>query len=188
MAHYVMIGEGVHPAARIKRCHREQLERSRWINGQLIDFEVPEPVLYDLDPLYPGEPKMLYHHLPVPVMHVSVYQCLVECGVDNVQTYKAILRDLEKGVEYKDYLAFNVVGKIAAADMSASTMMGTSDSTIIDADFDSLHIDESKCQDALIFRLAENVSAIIVDEKIKKKIEKNKIQGIFFYASGEWSG
>jgi len=36
--------------------------------------------------------------------------------------------------------------------------------------------------------LADNVSAIIVDEKIKKKIEKYKIQGLFFYASGEWSG
>ena len=92
------------------------------------------------------------------------------------------------GEEHTNYKAFNVVGLVAAADLGASKMMGTTSSTLIDADFASLALDESKAHGLLLFRLAENVSAIVVDERVRQEIEGRKIPGILFYASGEWSG
>ena len=80
------------------------------------------------------------------------------------------------------------MGTVAAADLGNSTMMGTSESTMIDADFDRLVLDEEKCKGMLLFRLAENITAIVVSEGVKNKVEKRGIKGIFFYASGEWSG
>jgi hypothetical protein len=188
MSYYVMVGEGVYPIAQIKKTHRDHLENDLWIDGSYIDFEVPEPILYDLDPERPGNLKVLFDAEPIPAMHVSLLDALLDCGVDNLQTYDAVLRDLDKGIEYKDYKAFNVVGLVAAADMSQSTMMGTSDSVMVDADFDRLVIDESKCRGQMLFRLAENITAIIVHERIKEEVEKRGIKGLFFYASGEWAG
>ena len=90
--------------------------------------------------------------------------------------------------DYIDYKAFNVVGLVAAADMRASTLMGTSEGEMIDADFDRLVIDESRAAGFKLFRLAENVSAIIVDDEIRRRVEESGIPGLIFYESGEWSG
>jgi hypothetical protein len=188
MAHYVMVGEGTYPQAVIEHIHREHLENDLWIDGDIIDFDVPEPILYDLDPERLGNLEILYDAEPIPVMHISLLEALKAAGVDNLQTYDAVIRDLTNGIEYKDYKAFNVVGKVAAADMGGSTMMGTSDSTMIDADFDRLVLNEAKCAGKLLFRLAENITAIIVDERVKVEIEERGIKGIFFYASGQWAG
>lgn len=199
MAHYVMVGEGVHPVASVKEIHHDQLENDMWMTGDILTFKVPTPILYDLeladifDPktntyVRKGNPVVLYDELPIPCMHTSLLEALTAAGVDNLQTYDAILRDVDHGIEYKDYKAFNVVGKIAAADMRQSVMMGTSDSTMIDADFDRLVIDESKCKGLLLFRLAENITAIIVDEVVKQEAQKRGIKGIHFYASGQWAG
>jgi hypothetical protein len=59
---------------------------------------------------------------------------------------------------------------------------------MIDADFDRLVLNEAKCAGKLLFRLAENITAIIVDERVKVEIEERGIKGIFFYASGQWAG
>ncbi|MBI3560819.1 MAG: IS3 family transposase, partial [Gammaproteobacteria bacterium] len=121
MAHYVMVGEGDYPAAYIKKTHREHLENDLWITGDILTFKVPVPILYDLklteifDPdtdsyVYEGAPKTLYDANPIPCMHISLLDALTAAGVDNLQTYDAVLRDLTHGIEYKDYKAFNVVG------------------------------------------------------------------------------
>lgn len=67
-------------------------------------------------------------------------------------------------------------------------MMGTSGSTMGDADFHALIIDESKTAGLLLFRLAENISAIVVHERVKQSIEAAGIPGFAFYGPGEWSG
>ncbi|MBI3560520.1 MAG: hypothetical protein HY080_02220 [Gammaproteobacteria bacterium] len=94
MAHYVMVGEGVYPSSSIENIYRDHLERKRWINGDIITFTVPTPIVYD----------------------------------------------------------------------------------------------EAKCEGYLLFRLAENITAIIVDERVKEEVQKRGIKGIHFYASGYWSG
>lgn len=195
MTHYVMVGEGVYPIVPIKDYESDHLERDSWMNGDIINFKVPEPIRYELegdvdnelDDSIPG-PKILYDELPIPVMHISLLDALKFAGVTNLQTYDAVLRDSTNGIEYKDYKAFNVVGKVAAADMEESTMMSASNSVMIDADFNRLVFSETKCKGKLLFRLAENITAIIVDERVKYEIEKRSIKGIFFYASWQWAG
>ena len=189
MAHYVIVGEGVHPAAAIERTRgRKQFGKRRWMDGNILGCEIPEPVVYDLDARYPGNPKALYHAEPVPVMSVELVEVLAEAGVNNLELFDAVLHDPVSGRDFSNYKAFNVVGKVAAADMEASTRMGVSNSTLISVDFDSLVLDEGKCFGLKLFRLAEQVGAIVVDESIKSAIERSGIPGIFFYASGEWSG
>lgn len=191
MAYFIMVGEGVYPIAPIKKCYRKHLEIDIWDDGVKLNIDVPEPIVYDLDEdEYDQVPNVdcLADHLPVPFMHISLYEALLAAGVDNLQVYNAVIRDPIRGIEYKDFKAFNIVGMVSAADMDASTMMETSDSTLIDADFDRLVIDEKKCNGLVLFRLAENISAIVVHERVKQEVERRGIRGIFFYANGEWAG
>jgi hypothetical protein len=159
-----------------------------WRDGAVIREPVPEPLVYLLDPDYPGTPKPLYKECAIPVMRDDVADALRQGGVDNIQYFRAILRDPKSGREYSDYKAFNIVGVIACADMGTSELMGTSDSAMIDVDFSGLVIDESKTGGALLFRLGESVSAIVVHEKVKDSIEQRAIPGFVFYGPGEWSG
>ncbi len=189
MAHFVMVGEGVHPTAAIRSTRgRKSFKKMRWIDGAPVGFDVPQPIVYELDPLYSGNPQALYDAQPVPVMRLDLLDALIHVGVKNLELFDAVLLDTETGKEYKDYKAFNIVGRVSAADLDGSVRMGVSDRTTISADFESLAIDESKAGGLLLFRLAENLSAIVVDEKIKNEVERRKIPGIFFYPSGEWSG
>ena len=80
------------------------------------------------------------------------------------------------------------MGVVSAADMDASELMGTSDSTMIDADFDSLVIDEERAGSFKLFRLAESINAIIVSDAVRLEIEGRAIPGMVFYDPGDWSG
>ena len=188
MAHYVMVGEGQYPVAPIRVCPR--LPGGPWYRGYRLRIQVPTPLRYALeaDRETPGIMKALYAEESVPVMRDDLVETLVAAGVDNLELFPAVITDPMTGEEHTNYKAFNVVGLVAAADLGASKMMGTTSSTLIDADFASLVLDESKAHGLLLFRLAENVSAIVVDERVRREIEGRKIPGILFYASGEWSG
>jgi hypothetical protein len=132
--------------------------------------------------------KALYDEQAVPIMRDDLVAALMAAGVDNLELFPAVIHDPMTGVDHTNYQAFNIVGLLEAADLGASEMMGTTSSKLIDADFASLVIDESKARDMLLFRLGEASSAIVVHEHVRKVIEDRKIPGIFFYASGEWSG
>lgn len=194
MAHYVMVGDGVYPIARIKKCHKDHLSIKSWMRGELLAIDVPEPVVYDLEDdsryEYDEVPNIraLSKGLTILFMRNDLYDALMAAGVDNLQVYDAVIRDLQRGIVHKNYKAFNIVGAVSAADMDVSRMMGATNNEVIDVDFDRLVIDEEKCNGLRLFRLAENVSAIIVDEKVRQEIERRSIEGMFFYASGEWSG
>ncbi|MDL1888838.1 hypothetical protein FBQ96_04515 [Nitrospirales bacterium NOB] len=185
MAYYAMVCEGKHPIMPIARGPNF---RGNWRDGQVITEAVPQPLIYTLDPDYPGSPKAMYYGEAIPVVREDVIEVIRQAGVDNIQYFDAVLRDPSTGKEYRNYKAYNIVGLVACADMQASELMGTSDSTMGDADFHSLVIDETKTEGLLLFRLAENVSAIIVYEKIKQSIENSNIPGFVFYGAGEWSG
>lgn len=183
--YFVMVGEGKHPVMPIGR---GPAFRGNWCDGRLITTPVPQPLVYTLDPDFPGNPKAIYYEEGIPVMRDDVVAALQRAGVDNLQLFNAVLRDPKSGTEYRDYKAFNIVGLVSCADMARSERMPTSDSTIGDVDFHALVIDETKTRGLLLFRLAEAVNAIVVHEKVRAEIEAAQIPGIVFYGPGEWSG
>lgn len=188
-----MVSKAIYPGASIRKSYRDHLQRDSWMSGKYNDFDVPQPIVYELeeDEYEMDEPaniRVMNEALPVPVMHNSLCEALLAAGVDNIQYYNAVIRDLKRGIDHKEYKAFNIVGLIAAADMSSSSMMGASDSKFIDADFDRLVLDEKKCNGKLLFRLAENITTIVVSEVVKNEVEKRAVKGIYFYPSGEWAG
>lgn len=183
--YYVMECYGVEPRTAIME--EPDLPGGAWMTGIRITIDVPNPLIYILDPELPGTPKAMYEGA-IPIMRDDLVQTLQKAGVENLELFPAVLHNPGQGEGYYNYKAFNVVGKIACADPNASVLMGTSDSELIDVDFESLVIDESKAGGALMFRLAEAVSAIVVHEKVKKKVEESGIEGMVFLGPEEWSG
>jgi hypothetical protein len=185
MSHFVMVCEGKHPVMPIANAPDAFDE---WRTGRPLAVPVSEPLIYTLDKDYPGLPKAMYYEEIVPAMRDDVVDALKTAGVDNIEYFRAILRNPLTNSEETNYKAFNIVGVVAAADMGSSELMGTSNSTMRDVDFHSLTLDEDKAGGLLLFRLAEALNAIVVHEKVRRSIEDSAIPGFVFYGPGEWSG
>jgi hypothetical protein len=185
MSYYVMTCEGIHPRTTLRK--HASVPRGPWYRGQEITYRIKEPLKYELHPGYPGQLLPMYES-EAPIMREDLLAALTNAGVDNLQLFQAILKDPRAKVEHTNYKAVNVIGLVAAADLSKSTVMNLPNPELFGQTFDSLAIDEKKAGGLLLFRLAESSSAIVVHDRVKKSIEDAGVPGMTFYESGEWSG
>jgi hypothetical protein len=182
--YFVMTCEGVHPATMVEEV--SDWFGAPWMTGQIIRKTVPSPFIFRLVPEYEGELKAMYEG-SILLMRDDLIRALQEAGVDNLQLFPAAIHDEVNAREHTDYKAVNIIGLVSCANMAQSPRMDPDDdSEIIDVDFDSLVIDESKTGGALLFRLAESASAIVVHRSVRERAER--IPGMTFYGPGEWSG
>lgn len=183
--YYIMECNGVPPITRIYL--DSEIDDAPWMSGEQV--EQPSGVIeYSTDRRYPGNLKALIS-LSIPLMRKDLLAVIFDSGADNLEVFDAIINDGANNALRKDYKAFNILGKVSGADMSQSSLMHQDTITGVDHDFDRLFLDEEKIPSNLkIFRLAESVNAIVVHRKIKESIEMKRIEGIVFFASGEWSG
>ena len=163
-----------------------QFENVSWNRGARVQGHVPVPVRIFLDPEAPGILLPMYYK-GVLLMSDALIAALQSAGVSNLELFDAILTDETNHREYSNYKLVNIVGAIAAADLaqSAHTPHGK---PLFDVDFDSLVIDEKKTRGALMFRLAENVSGIVVHESVKDAVLKAGIEHLDFVPTRQWFG
>ena len=186
MPYFVMTCEGVYPSASIGT--GPDMNDAPWFLGRSVTPSLPPPLVYTLNPERLGNIQAMYDDHRFPLMRDDLVAALQAVGVDNLELFDAVIRDPSTGEDHANYKAFNIIGLVAAADMQGSVLMGTSDSTLIDADFEQLAIDEKKAAPFRLFRLAESVSTIIVDQVVKDEVERRGIEGMEFYDPADWSG
>jgi|GEM_PF-2979857 len=107
---------------------------------------------------------------PIPMVTQRFRNVLDAVGVTNVDYYPVTIDGADRFREFPTYFAANIVGKVAAADKSASQYteaFGGPGATV----FDELVLDPNFSTDLPIFILAENMSIVIVSEKVKAKAE-----------------
>ena len=172
----------------------------RWVAGLLFSAtdesdtcQPPEEPIEVRTKESTEEPGHIYPELswvPIPLMSRRLVEGLKAAGVDNLQTYetKLISRHGENPPPEDHYLAVNLVGVLAAADLTKSKTNPEVADKMISMDFFSLAIDPSKARNVLMFRLAENVSAVIVHERVKLAIEAQGISTLSWFRPEEWSG
>ena len=184
--YYVMTCRGKHPRTTIGES--PDVPMSPWNGGHIIEEPIVEPLVYTLDPDYPGNTLAMYSVSELLVRD-DLMAALRRAGVDNLQTFRAVIVDPATGQRHEDYSAVNIVGLVAAADMAASTTMAQAEEGVPEGiGFDSLVIDVTKPGGVLMFRLAESVNAIVVHERVRKQIEADGIPGMTFWEPGEWAG
>jgi hypothetical protein len=157
--HYMMSCERL--ATRRAIAQGPGLETEPWVFGRKLSFEVPEPLIYTLH-LGSGMLLPMYEERE-PLMRQDLLDALLEAGVDNLDVYRATVRDPVAAREWDNYWAFNVLGLVAA---------GVSDP--------ALTIDESKTKGLLLFRLAEVPSIIVVDEIVRQAVQRRAIPDMVF--------
>ena len=147
----------------------------------------PEPVRAEIKPGYEGA-MLEFWDDPVSLMTKRLHKALQDAGVTNIDTYKAEIINPKSGNANADYVAFNIVGKISAADLEKSKIAPSNRDRMISMDLDSVTIDEAATRGALLFRLAESVNAIVVHENVKKQIEAAGISTLTFVEPENWAG
>ena len=102
---------------------------------------------------------------PATVMSKRLGEALRSAGVANIDEYEAVIEETNSGETHSDYVAFNLVGLVAATDHANSEY---------DAEirwFDKLALEESAPREALMFRLKDATYNIVVHERVKKHLE-----------------
>jgi len=127
---------------------------------------------------------------PIPLFSRRLVDALIKAGVHNLQTYETVLTNFEgdNPPPRDHYLAVNIIGLIDAADMKKSVIGAGSKEELFATDFDSLVIDEKKPRGMLMFRLAQNISAVLVHERVKEYVEAAGIDTLTWIPPEMWAG
>jgi hypothetical protein len=125
---------------------------------------------------------------PVPLMTKRLREALVAAGVSNLDVYDAEIVDQNTGKVFNDYVAFNIIGTVAAADLTKTQFDSEIPDRMISAPINSLSISDNAASDELLFRLAESVNAIIVHDHVKTAIESAGVDTLTFIEPENWAG
>ena len=158
-----------------------------WQLGQKFEVEVSAPIVIELEPGEAVDPPALINSTML-VMRNDLVACIRDAGVTNFDAYPTVLRDPAAGREWRDYVSVNVIGLVAAADFKQSSYRLNDSRPMINVDFDSLVIDETKALGLKMFRLAECVTAIIIDDATKRHLETHGFKMLDFVPTTEWAG
>jgi hypothetical protein len=157
---------------------------SLWISGARLEVAVPIPVVYKIEEGDEGE-MGAYFNTAAPLMSRELVDTLQGAGVDNLETYDAVIREESSGREYREYRAANVIGLIAMADASRSS---TESLEGLGTWVHKLVVDERTTRGALLFRLREGPSKIVVHRSIKEAIEAKNLPLLQFMAVEQFVG
>lgn len=188
--YYIMSCEGPNPIAPVEVY--PDLPGGPWFTGARLGFQVPQPLRFKLSTKRRGNAKAFYGPR-VPLIRMDLLAALQEAGVDNLELFDAILEDPVTGAGYTDYKALNVLGLVAAADMTASEWQAGLGRELIGADlidvfFEKLVLDPRLTQGLLFFRLAQSANAVVIHEQVKKVVDARGVPGMVFYEPKDWGG
>lgn len=137
--------------------------------GRVIGGGMPDPLIYITGHTADDPPKGLHNRCD-PVMSDELISALIAAGVSNLQCFPAELHSENDGSVWRNYKAVNVIGLVRAADMANSTSTeiierpGENAPALVA--FESLRVDPARVGSALLFRLAESPSTLIVAGRV----------------------
>ncbi|NVJ10628.1 hypothetical protein HUW63_36160 [Myxococcus sp. AM001] len=130
--------------------------------GDLITVPVPEPVEFLVNNTGAHPPADSVTSF-MPVFSDRLVDAFRHAGADNMQTFKAILRNPVTGETWDSYKVVNVLGMVACAELDKSTYK---DPGGMGYEVKELVIDTDRANGALLFRLAESQGMLIVNNSV----------------------
>lgn len=140
-----------------------------FISGAMISVPVPSPLRFTTDASASDELPAFWDD-GVPVMSSKFLALLEGAGVGNLQVFPAIIESKTDATVWGDYFAVNILGLIKTADFDKSVYTEILPGCF---DFDVLAIDAKLTNDALLFRMQESASTIIVHKSVMKFVMDN---------------
>lgn len=158
-----------------------------WTLGAPFATPPAEQIVVRWDPETRGFKKSLYD-ATIPLMRRELIEALKAAGVDNLECFDARIDSPATGEQDTDYMAVNVVGAVAAADLAQSKFSDFSGRRRIDMDFDALVLRPHAPRGALLFRLAECTSGLVIHSRVKEHLESLGGFGLSFVEPADWIG
>lgn len=153
-----------------------------WRFGQTFTVEPEQPIKVSITDGYEDKELVSFFNNP-PVVSQQFFDALVEAGVDNLIAYDVIIQSKDGSISIEGYKAINIIGLVKAAG-PGTVYVG--DSRLIDAGIDGLEIEPQSIKGLLMFRLAEDTSAIVVHEKVKRHLESKGFHSLVFTEPGDY--
>jgi len=159
--------------------------RDRWWAGKPFQHPPEQPIVADI---IPGneQGELLDYFNTSSLMSKAFHEALLEAGVDNLDVYDAVLQSEDGTIIHRGYKAFNVIGLVRAANLAETVFHSPDSSRLIDASIDHLVIDGDKPRGLKLFRLAENVGAVLVHEDVKRVLESKAFPHLRFLEPHEF--
>ncbi|MDH5182035.1 MAG: hypothetical protein OEZ39_12365 [Gammaproteobacteria bacterium] len=150
--------------------------KNDWMFGTPFTIEPDEPIEVEIQEGFEKSKPLAYFDEP-PVASQEFVDALNEAGVDNIMAYDVVLVSEDGKIKLEGYKAINVIGLVKAAG-PGTVYLG--DSRLIDAGIDGLELEPRSIKGLLMFRLAEDTSAVVVHEKVKKHLESKGFESLVF--------
>ncbi len=151
----------------------DNIDSLEWMQGKTItSLMTQSPLLLDLS-LESGSFRGAIIDGFLTLYHRRLCTALTEFGIDNIQYFPVVLRDQENGKTENDYFLVNVIGLLDCVDMNKSKVNWWPSG--MGFDFVSIVIDENKTQGLSIFRLKDDPTKVLIDEKLKRHLHENKV-------------
>jgi hypothetical protein len=155
-------------------------------------FEMEVTESYDqFDPDFEGEPeqgtpepRVYAYYRNVSLMHHSMVDALRGAGVDNIQSFPAVITLHDPPTEFRDHMVVNVIGVVSCANLSASESEPLGELNY----FLNLVIDPARTKGLRLFRLAEYPPEILVDEQVASVLRKGQFEGLTLEPVAEATG
>lgn len=134
------------------------------ISGRPISQTIVEPFEFELDLDNDGQRLPTFFTTPAFVATETFCRHLREAGVDNLQEYRATIANPETGETFDHYRVLNIVGLVACADAAASDVSKLGPDLHF---YNEIIVSAAAVpRDIQIFRLAEDPTKIIVDDRL----------------------
>lgn len=140
-----------------------------FISGAMISVPVSSPMRFTTD-ASASDALPAFWDDGVPVMSAKFLALLEGAGVGNIQIFPAIIESKTDATIWVDYFAVNILGIIKTADFNRSVYTEIFPGCF---DFDVLAIDSELTNGALLFRMQESASTIIVHKSVMKFVIDN---------------
>ncbi|MCK6528885.1 hypothetical protein L6R50_15425 [Myxococcota bacterium] len=108
----------------------------------------------------------------IPVASRPLLDSLIQAGVNNIQTFPAVLRNQDTGEEWANYFAMNIVGLVDGADMASSVydtvMEGDGLPPLVD--FTDLSLADAKVGVHLLFRVVQSPIDMFMADSVRSRL------------------
>lgn len=145
-----------------------------WARGEPFTVTPPNPIVINIEKIGESDDPSLrpiaFNDANLCIAIPAIVDALIASGVNNIQSYPAVLRDVTTQQEYP-YCAINIIGLIKAADLSKSDWVNLDGDARMDTVFLDLVLDTDKIRSYDLFRLYEDTGTIIISERVKKSLE-----------------
>jgi len=148
-------------------------EQASWRAGEKFKSVPPTPLQIGIRSGYKDDLKEMYY-ADALVVSKRLHNALQTAGVDNMDTYECVISNAETGFKTDDYIAVNLLGLVSSSDLDMVKLRG------------ELTMEALKEKGYLMFRLAENPSAIMVHKSVKEHLQKEGFDMLTFMEPEKW--